>query len=223
MTHSLLFHVAEIERHLRTFYPLNIEVSAKDYILSPNFSHDSIENKRAAVVSIECDGYQNIGIYFSQAFIDQHAEATPKNLITTKSLDSHCAIIEEVSHFHLLAHRTLCDQPVTRLELETQAEIDKFLICATMLFEQTGDSHFQSLARCIYDQSTITDLEHQSIYWNATRFAAKFWHEQIRHLNAKADLRYLRDIRQTLHHLFVSSFQEKVQQLSARSRTSTAA
>jgi len=211
MTHALFPYVSLIENHLRTFYPIDHAISANDYILDPYFSHDAVNNKRAAVVSIECEeGFQNIGIYFSQSLIEQHTRVTPQNLVTTMSLDSHCAIIEEISHFHLLAHRTQYDQPVTRLELETQAEIDKFLICATMLLEQTGDAHFHSLARCLYDNGLITDLAHRTIYEDANRFAANFWLNRIRGISSNTDLRSLRELRLTLHQMFLASFQEKL-------------
>jgi len=38
-----------------------------------------------------------------------------------------CVALEAVSHFVLLAHRAAGDRPVTQLELEWQAEVDKYL------------------------------------------------------------------------------------------------
>ena len=44
------------------------------------------------------------------------------------SLDQVCQVIEGVSHFVYLADRIRSDRRMTRLELELQAEVDKFVI-----------------------------------------------------------------------------------------------
>jgi hypothetical protein len=44
------------------------------------------------------------------------------------SLDELCQIIEGVSHFVYLADRIRLDRPMTQLELELQAEVDKFVV-----------------------------------------------------------------------------------------------
>jgi hypothetical protein len=43
-------------------------------------------------------------------------------------LDGFCQLIEGVSHFVLLAERARVDRPVSALELEMQAEVDKFVV-----------------------------------------------------------------------------------------------
>jgi hypothetical protein len=39
-----------------------------------------------------------------------------------------CVALEGVSHFMLMAHRAAHDRPVTQLELELQAEVDKYVV-----------------------------------------------------------------------------------------------
>jgi hypothetical protein len=43
-------------------------------------------------------------------------------------LDGFCQVIEGVSHFVLLAERARLDRSVSALELEVQAEVDKFAV-----------------------------------------------------------------------------------------------
>jgi hypothetical protein len=45
-------------------------------------------------------------------------------------LDRLCQVVEGVSHFVLVAERARCDLPTTQLELELQAEVDKFVLLA---------------------------------------------------------------------------------------------
>lgn len=48
------------------------------------------------------------------------------------SLDLTCQLVEGVSHFVLLAERARCELPTTHLELELQAEVDKFLVLGVL-------------------------------------------------------------------------------------------
>jgi hypothetical protein len=45
-------------------------------------------------------------------------------------LDALCQVVEGVSHFVLLADRALVELPTTELEMELQAELDKYLLLA---------------------------------------------------------------------------------------------
>ena len=47
-----------------------------------------------------------------------------------RSLDGLCQVVEGVSHFLYLAHRARRELPTTELELELQAEVDKFVLLA---------------------------------------------------------------------------------------------
>ena len=61
----------------------------------------------------------------------------PRTLDLTRGadLDPLCQIIEGVSHFVYLADRARVDREATQLELELQAEVDKFVVLAAWLGE----------------------------------------------------------------------------------------
>jgi hypothetical protein len=65
-------------------------------------------------------------------------------------LDTLCQVVEGVSHFVYLAECVRRGRPTTRLELELQAEVDKFVVLA-----------FGPLARC--DVGTVRKV-HASLY-----------------------------------------------------------
>jgi hypothetical protein len=44
------------------------------------------------------------------------------------ALDDVCQLIEGVSHFVYVADRARCERPATQLELELQAEVDKYVL-----------------------------------------------------------------------------------------------
>jgi hypothetical protein len=64
-----------------------------------------------------------------------------------ENLDSICQIIEGVSHFVYLADRASRDRETTQLELELQAEVDKYVILAASL-----ESFDERVSRRLRDQ-----------------------------------------------------------------------
>lgn len=65
-------------------------------------------------------------------------------------LDPVCQIIEGVSHFVYLADRASRDQQATQLELELQAEVDKYVVLASSLTSFDEPASQQLRAR-LYD------------------------------------------------------------------------
>jgi hypothetical protein len=49
-------------------------------------------------------------------------------LSESPDLDGLCQLIEGVSHFVYVAERARCERPTTQLELELQAEVDKYVL-----------------------------------------------------------------------------------------------
>jgi hypothetical protein len=68
-------------------------------------------------------------------------------LSSTHRLDAQCQIIEGVSHFVYVADRARRHLPTTQLELELQAEIDKY-----MLLVLSKDSFDVEVARLLHAQ-----------------------------------------------------------------------
>jgi hypothetical protein len=69
-------------------------------------------------------------------------------------LDSLCQIIEGVSHFVYVAERTRVDRSATQLELEVQAEVDKWVVLAGSMASFDADK--SAALRCrLYERVTF--------------------------------------------------------------------
>jgi hypothetical protein len=60
--------------------------------------------------------------------VDVRVELPAAVMRPERSLDDVCQIVEGISHFVLIAERARCELPTTQLELELQAEVDKFVV-----------------------------------------------------------------------------------------------
>lgn len=93
------------------------------------------------------------------------------------TLDEQSQLIEGVSHFLVVCERSRAEKPTTQLELELQAEIDKWLI-----FSKQGQLAFYEDAQLrsqLYEQCSFihaaNSLEDQR-YRYANQLAARFTH-----------------------------------------------
>ncbi|MCB9780840.1 MAG: hypothetical protein H6742_19890 [Alphaproteobacteria bacterium] len=90
-----------------------------------------------------------------------------------------CAAVEGVSHFLLLVDRAQRGEPVSMLELETQAEVDKYLTAALHQPERRAE-----WSRRLFDDAALADglsPDEQHRYTEAARLA-RAWVGQLERL-----------------------------------------
>jgi hypothetical protein len=91
-------------------------------------------------------------------------------------LDPLCQIIEGVSHFVYLADRAREDRETTQLELELQAEVDKYVVLAATL-GSLDEGKSELLRGRLYEDVSFSDAEgseHGERYRMANRLAARY-------------------------------------------------
>ncbi len=218
--------VTDIERRLSSFYGFTRKALACDHLVTfeelksalelEKFTPVNRDDRESGVFLIPEKSNNDlfIGIYFSDEVIDTLSKQSPEESLTNANLDAFCVLVEELSHFHLLLNRINDQKATSHLELEWQGEVDKMLMAATILQEKEGDPHVVQLMRMIYDHALITDVHRRDLYWEATRFAAKFWLDQISLSRNLSRLIQSSDLRRLLKHLYEASWQQKLEVFS---------
>jgi len=72
----------------------------------------------------------DLAVYVDERHLRRLADARGPAEAARCCFRALCAAVEGVSHFLLLAHRARQGQPVRMLELEAQAEVDKYLVAS---------------------------------------------------------------------------------------------
>ena len=91
---------------------------------------------------VACDGDElSLGLYLDAQVLERLSIADPINELNAGNLADCWTALEGVSHFHYLAYHAGYDRDVSRLELETQAEIDKYIVTLSLLQRQSPE-HF---------------------------------------------------------------------------------
>ena len=174
--------IESIEEELSQYYDFHIDNSAVNYLLSRDdlkyFMPLNNEEKvsRAQVIFSQENSETFIGIHFDQSIEKKLQNSDPNIELTNDNLDAFTVVVEEISHFHLILNRIRCEQKLSHLELELQAEIDKILVSGLFLYRLSGDPHIHALKKLIIDRSIVTGNDEQ-LYLTSSRYAKKFWQD----------------------------------------------
>jgi hypothetical protein len=118
----------------------------------------------------------------------------------TDNLADWLTAFEGVSHFQYLTYHASFDRPVSLLELELQAEVDKYAACLTLVSRQWPGRFPREVLPQLFSRRYRPDpaLPPQAIarYEAATRGAARYCRELERELDAGKNWRaFLRSLR----------------------------
>jgi hypothetical protein len=84
------------------------------------------------------DGLQ-LGLFVDERTLENLAMRDPRRRLDAQNLQDFLLAVEGVSHFVYLVHRARQDRPVSAVELELQAEVDKYLVALLVSWNQTGE------------------------------------------------------------------------------------
>ena len=122
------------------------------------------------------DGVE-LGLYLDPAVLQRLVERCPLRSLGAENLADYCTVLEGVSHFHYFVWSAHRDRKVSLLELELQAEVDKYA-CALRLTLAQREGRFPSglfgqLFEGVRFLPHLSDEERQR-YEEAHRFGARF-------------------------------------------------
>ena len=101
----------------------------------------------------------------------------PMTALTERNLPDYCTALEGVSHFLYAMWRLRQDSPMSLLELETQAEVDKFAVTTFLLADQDGGRYPSYAFARLFDASCFDSRlnpEQLDRYTAAHRSAARY-------------------------------------------------
>lgn len=99
------------------------------------------------------------------------------------SLDRMCQVIEGVSHFLYVSHRANCERSTSQLELEIQAEVDKYVVLAGTRRDLSVDES-RHLRHALYNNVNYTHSEDTPL-GERYRLANRVAHDYVSDLEAR--------------------------------------
>ena len=129
-----------------------------------------------------------MALYIDARCSSASSDAIPYAGLTHENLADYLTAAEGVSHFVYVAWNTGHDKPVTLLELELQAEVDKYVLGAWLLRAQGAGRFPRELHRALFERAHVDPVAaagRVGLYHTASSYAARFCRRVARLLERK--------------------------------------
>jgi hypothetical protein len=139
-------------------------------------AHDSGAPDEELLLAETADG-AGVALYIDPVVLERLESQDPLGELTEGNLADYCTALEGVSHFLYSTWRLDGDLPVSLLELETQAEVDKYAATVFLIADQTGGEYPAHVHARLFDRSRFDprlEPEQHHRYRTAHRSAANF-------------------------------------------------
>jgi hypothetical protein len=138
---------------------------------------DTLTNSGETLLLREDEHGVALSLYLDEAILDRLKAGEPAAALRSGLLDDLCKVIEGLSHFNYVAWRASRDRSVTLLELELQAEVDKFVSTMQLAREERDTELMNGLHGRLFDSARFHDhLSGRQLerYRAASEYAARF-------------------------------------------------
>jgi hypothetical protein len=128
------------------------------------------------LVSESVDGVE-LSLYVDAAVLERLREQCPLQELSDRNLADFCTALEGVSHFHYYVWNADRARDVSLLDLELQAEVDKYAAALRLILAQRGGRFPRELFRRLFDSAAFLPglpADERQRYGEAHRFAARF-------------------------------------------------
>jgi hypothetical protein len=168
---------------LGRLYDVDLDYDVYDYLVTDRREIRGIApaNDRRApdeeLLLAEMTDGAGVALYIDDELLRRLECENPLGSLTESNLADYCTALEGVSHFVYSTWRLQCDAPVSLLELETQAEVDKYAATVFLLADQQGGAYPAYVHGRLFDRVSFDarlEPEQFDRYRTAHRFAAAY-------------------------------------------------
>lgn len=172
--------LAGLQELLSEFYALDIDYEVEDFVTSDEKLASELDGGGRQLdeklLIAENDGEAEVSLYLEQRLLDRLERSNPLTRLDADNLGDFWTAFEGVSHFTYYAWNAQLEKSVTLLEMELQAEVDKYVATALLLARQ-GQRAPSGLHHWLFELPRLDerlDGEELDRYRRANRYAGKY-------------------------------------------------
>lgn len=169
-----------LQAQLETLYGIRCEYRARDFLVDAEAARalGGTGRSREELLVAQDGESLDLALYLEPTMLERvsRLEHTPEALLD-QELAGFCEITEGVSHFLYVARTASLSRRVSMLELEAQAEVDKFAVCTLLRWGQHAAGWASRLVGTLFERvryaETLTAPERWR-YGEANRLAKRY-------------------------------------------------
>jgi hypothetical protein len=193
--------IGRVQEHLEAIYDIRCEHRAQEFLVPPDVARALGASGRVPeeLLVLQSGDALELALYVAPELLEalERLQHSPGEHVVDEALDSYVHLAEGVSHFLYLAHSARLGRRVSLLELEAQAEIDKFATCVLSCWKRGAAfaaELFERLFQRVSYRSHLDGAERWR-YEQANRLSRSFCRRLLRHVAADRMDRFLADLR----------------------------
>ncbi len=194
--------IGRVQDHLEAIYGFTCEARAEVFVVDTEAAARLGGTGRSdeELLVYESGDALELALYLSPALLDRlkpYESGPPGNVLDT-DLGGYCQLAEGVSHFLYVAHTAAHGRTVSLLELEAQAEVDKFAVCLLHRWGEGVGAWARELLQRLFDRVSYRkqlSAQERWRYEEANRLSRRFCARLMGHVAARRLDRLLGDLR----------------------------
>lgn len=175
--------VGDLQQRLAALYRLEHGLAVEDFLvtdaatagaLTPEGARGHLDER----LLVRHDGDEvSLALYLDDALLERLRERRPLDTLDDDDLEDFWTAVEGISHFNYVVHNASARREVTLLELELQAEVDKFVSTVLLAREQGRRAVASRLHHLLFERMSLdSELgeEERERYRLANDYAGRF-------------------------------------------------
>lgn len=180
--------VRSLQDYLSRLYALETAFRVDDFLLTDEAVARELEGESFRAVEEkllveEEEGGLRLSLYLEPEMLRRLEAAQPLQCLHRAALADFWAVLEGVSHFTYLTFKAQREHGVRPVELELQAEVDKFVVTALLAFAQRRPASGRALHHWLFERSQpdpTLERDLRQRYVEAARNAARYCQSLLR-------------------------------------------
>ena len=175
--------ISALQQSLNDLYQATAGYDVRDFLITDPevaryIGQDAmLTNARESLLLTEDDEGLAVSLFLDGEMLDRLEESKPLDRLRAAHLDDLWQVVEGVSHFNCVVWRAAQGRGVSLLELELQAEIDKFVSTLLLAVDQGRNDLLSQLHEWLFEDVSFhegLDTEQMDRYKAANDYAGRF-------------------------------------------------
>jgi hypothetical protein len=170
----------DLQNLLNGVYALEVPYDVHEFLITDAKLADELDSGGRQVeeklLIAEEDDSASVSLYLEENLLERLQTNDPTRRLNEENLEDFWKALEGVSHFTYFAWNALAEKSVTLLEMELQAEVDKYIATVVLLQRQGGSAtpnlHHWLFGLVRFDERLNED--ELTRYQDANHYAAKY-------------------------------------------------
>lgn len=193
-----------IQNELERIYEISCDHLVEEYLLPENSpeailpEHPWIHHSDEALLVEQNSENLDVGLWFNPDLLEWSSSKNWENLSLENDPENVIRkmgpLVEGVSHFVYLLWKAEQNRPVTQLEMELQAEVDKYILFSSILNEENSIKIMQTLFEKV-EWIPFLDNSEKERYETALKYASQYCDYLRQNRLKKSSEKFLPEIR----------------------------